>query len=97
MPADGRRMAPAPHLQAGHGSFTGPVRGRPWKADGVPDRATGTDAVRYASVDTAPHRRTVTCLDTQRDKKKNGPAGAFPQPGGRFRRWWQVLGSNNVG
>ena len=29
-----------------------PVRARPWKADGYTDRATGTDAVRYTSVDT---------------------------------------------
>jgi hypothetical protein len=30
-----------------------PVRGRPWKTSGYTDRATGTDAVRYTSVDTA--------------------------------------------
>jgi hypothetical protein len=36
-----------------------PVRGRPWKADGYPDRATGTDVVRYTSVDTATQRSTV--------------------------------------
>jgi hypothetical protein len=36
------------------------VRGRPWKADGYTDRATGPDAVRYASVDTSTYRPTVT-------------------------------------
>ena len=30
------------------------VRARPWKASGCTDRATGTDAVRYASVDSPP-------------------------------------------
>jgi hypothetical protein len=47
-----------------------PVRGRPWKADGYTDRATGTDAVRYTSVYTAAHRPTVTHLYTRRDKKE---------------------------
>ena len=32
---------------------TRPVRGRPRKADRDSDRATGTDAVRYASVNAA--------------------------------------------
>jgi len=71
-----------------------PVRGSPWKADGYTDRATGTDAVRYTSVDTATHRRAVTHPDTRRDEKETARRAAFPQPGGRFRRWWQVLGSN---
>jgi hypothetical protein len=50
--------------------------------------------VRYMSVTTAPHRPAVTHPDTWRDKKKTAPRAAFPQPTGRFRRWWQVLGSN---
>ena len=70
-----------------------PVRGRPWKADGHTDRATGTDAVRNTSVDTATYRLTVTHADTQRDKKETAPRAALTQPEGRFR-WWQVLGSN---
>ena len=32
--------------------------------------------------------------DTQWDKKETARRAAFPQPAGRFRRWWQVLGSN---
>src|SRR5271167_101050 len=32
--------------------------------------------------------------DTRRDKKETACLAAFPQPAGRFRRWWQVLGSN---
>ena len=71
-----------------------PVRGRPWKADGYTDRATGPDAVRYTSVDTATHRPTVTHRDTRRDKKETARLAENSQLAGRFRRWWQVLGSN---
>jgi len=74
--------------------MAGPVRGRPWKADGYTNRATGTDAVRYTSVDTATYLLTVTHADTRRDKKETAPRAALTQPGGRFRWWWQVLGSN---
>src|SRR5579859_4762526 len=43
---------------------------------------------------TATHRPAVTQPDTRRDKNETAPTAAFPQPGGRFRWWWQVLGSN---
>ena len=46
------------------------------------------------SVTTATHRPMVTHPDTRRDKKETARRAAFPQPAGRFRRWWQVLGSN---
>ena len=46
------------------------------------------------SVTTAMHRPIVTHPDTWRDRKETARRAAFPQPGGRFRRWWQVLGSN---
>jgi hypothetical protein len=74
--------------------LTRPVRGRPWKADGYTDRATGLDAVRHASVDTATHRLTVTYCDTRRDTKETARLAENSQLAGRFRRWWQVLGSN---
>ena len=70
---------------------------RPWPsvaADGYTDRATGLDAVRYASVDTATYRRTVTRLDTRRDKKETARQRENSQQAGRFRSVWQVLGSN---
>jgi hypothetical protein len=54
-----------------------PVRGRPWKADGYTDRATGPDAVRYTSVDTATHRPTVTLRDTRRDEKETARRSRF--------------------
>jgi hypothetical protein len=46
------------------------------------------------SVTTATHRPAVTHPDTWRDKKETARRAAFPQRAGRFRRWWQVLGSN---
>ena len=51
-------------------------------------------STRTLSATTATHRPTVTDNDTWRDKKKTARRAAFPQPAGRFRRWWQVLGSN---
>src|SRR6266487_3388692 len=45
-------------------------------------------------VDTAMHRPTVTHPDTWRDEKETARRAASPQRAGRFRRWWQVLGSN---
>src|SRR3989442_913993 len=50
--------------------------------------------VIYTSVDTAAHRPAVTHPDTRRDKEETARRAAFPQRAGRFRRWWQVLGSN---
>ena len=43
---------------------------------------------------TAIHRPVVTHPDTRRDKKETARQTAFPQLAGRFRWWWQVLGSN---
>jgi hypothetical protein len=52
--ATGRNSRPAPRPTSGQDTLSArPVRGRPWKASGYTDRATGTDAVRYTSVDTA--------------------------------------------
>ena len=85
-----RRPASSPGYAAG--------AARPWPSVKQPtvrtDRDEGTNPVRYASVDTATRRPAVTHRDTWRDKNKTAPTAAFPQPGGRFRRWWQVLGSN---
>jgi len=46
------------------------------------------------SVDTATQRSTALQGDTRRDKKKTARIAENPQLAGRFRRWWQVLGSN---
>jgi hypothetical protein len=71
-----------------------PVRGRPWKADGAHRPSWRPDAVRYMSVDTATRRSTALHDDTRRDKKETARIAENPQLSGRFRRWWQVLGSN---
>jgi hypothetical protein len=60
-------------------------------------RSSWPDAVRHMSLASAAHRRTVTHLDTWRDKKETACRAAFPQLAGRFRWWWQVRGSNLVG
>ena len=67
------------------------VRG---KADGAHRPFQGTDAVRYTSVDTATQRPAATQGDTPRDTEETARIAENPQLTGRFRRWWQVLGSN---
>ena len=71
-----------------------PVRGRPWKADGAHRPSQGPDAVRYTSVDTATQRSTAIQGDTWRDREETARIAENFQLAGRFRRWWQVLGSN---
>jgi hypothetical protein len=66
-------------------------------ADGVHRPSWRPDAVRYTSVDTATHRLTVAHIDTRRDKKETARLAENSQLAGRFRRWWQVLGSNQRG
>ena len=50
--------------------------------------------VIYMSVDTATQRSTAIQGDTWRDKKETARIAENSQLAGRFRRWWQVLGSN---
>ena len=71
-----------------------PVRGRPWKADGAHRPSWQPDAVRYVSVDTATQGPTALQGDTRWDKKETAQIAENSQLSGRFRRWWQVLGSN---
>jgi hypothetical protein len=57
---------------------------------------TGPDAVRYMSV----HNWNAGLSWTQRDlmrRKATAREPGYAQATGRFRRRWQVLGSNNVG
>ena len=72
---------------------------RPWPSVEKPtvrtDRPDGMDAVRYASVNTATHRLTVTHHDTQRDEKETArmarirSQGAVSAGGGRcWVRLW---------
>src|SRR5271157_494753 len=50
--------------------------------------------VFYMSVDTATQGPTALQGDTRRDKKETARIAENSQLSGRFRRWWQVLGSN---
>ena len=50
--------------------------------------------VRYTSVDTAARRSTALQDDTRRDREETARQRENSQLAGRFRRWWQVLGSN---
>jgi hypothetical protein len=63
-------------------------------ADGAHRPFQGTKPVRHASVDTATQRSAATQGDTGRDRERRTASHENPQPAGRFRRWWQVLGSN---
>jgi hypothetical protein len=57
-------------------------------------RSFRPDAVIYMSLTIAAYRPIVTRPETRRDKNKTARRAAFPQRAGRFRWWWQVLGSN---
>jgi len=63
-------------------------------ASGAVNRLLRPDSVRHMSVTTATRRLTAAHHETQRDKKEKARETGNPQPTGRFRRWWQVLGSN---
>ena len=71
----------------------------PWPSVEKPtvrtDRPDGPDAVRYSytSVDTATYRPAATYRIHGVTRRKRS-CGRVSEPGGRFRRWWQVLGSN---
>jgi hypothetical protein len=67
------------------------VRGKPTESPAV---LTTWTLVRYVSVDPATQRSTARQGDTPRDTEETAHVAAYPQPAGRFRRWWQVLGSN---
>ena len=72
----------------------GTKRAQIGKASGYTHRSFRPFAVHHMYATTAPHRPVVTHADTRRDKKETARRAAFPQQAGRFRRWWQVLGSN---
>jgi hypothetical protein len=71
-----------------------PVRGRPRKTDAAHRPSWGTNPVRYASVDTATQGPTARQGDTRWDREETARQHENSQLPGRFRGWWQVLGSN---
>jgi hypothetical protein len=79
--SQGKRLAQR-RMRSRNGHPRGPC---PWPSVEKPtvctDRSGGPDAVRYTSVDTATHRRTVTHCDTRRDKNKTAPRARFRSQG----------------
>ena len=63
-------------------------------ASGSVNRSSCPDSVRHMSVTTAMQGHTAAHHDTQRDNSKAARKPGYAQATNRFRRWWQVLGSN---
>jgi hypothetical protein len=63
-------------------------------ASGSVNRSSGPDSVRHMSVTTAMQGLTAAHRETQRDNSKTARESGKIQLTGYFRRWWQVLGSN---
>jgi len=80
----GKRQARAPH-----GTGTGTP------SSGYPHRSLAPIPVRHASVDTATQRPTALQGDTRRDREETARLAETSQLAGRFRRVWQVMGSNH--
>ena len=66
----------------------------PW-AEAITLHEAAVQAARSLSVTTAMHQPVVTHRDTRRDEEETARRTAFPQMTGRFRWWWQVMGSNH--
>jgi hypothetical protein len=64
------------------------------RASGSVNRWLRPESVRHMSVTTATQRLTPAHHETQRDTSKKARKTGKTQLTGRFRRWWQVLGSN---
>src|SRR6266567_7046705 len=99
-PADG---APSSQRSAEHPAswhrFSAPTgtrdrRGPSVAVRGKPTVHTDRPSGRTPSVDTATQRPAAPQGDTWRDREETARIAGNSQPGGRFRRWWQVLGSN---
>ena len=63
-------------------------------ASGAVNRLLRPESVRHMSVTTATQRLTAAHRETRRDNSKTAREPGYAQATGRFRRWWQVLGSN---
>jgi hypothetical protein len=64
------------------------------ETSGSVNRSLRPDSVRHMSVTTARQGLPAAHHDTQRDKRKKAREPGYAPVTGRFRRWWQVLGSN---
>ena len=63
-------------------------------SSGYPHRSLAPIPVRYASVDPATSRSKALQGEACWDRAETARLAENSQPAGRFRRWWQVLGSN---
>jgi hypothetical protein len=84
-PSAHQRFFPGPGADGGH---------RDPRASGSVNRSSSPESVRHMSVTTAMQGLTAAHHDTRRDKSKTARAPGYAQATGRFRWWWQVLGSN---
>jgi len=75
-------------------AWRGTVGHRDPGASGSVNRLLRPGSVRHMSVTTAMQGLTAAHHDTQRDNNKAAREPGYAQAKGRFRRWWQVLGSN---
>jgi hypothetical protein len=91
LPGPGTRRRP---LADAHGHAALTVRYEVAGASGYTHRRFCPDAVRHTSATTATRRTTAARDETARDEKETAHDAAYMQRAGRFRRWWQVLGSN---
>ena len=98
--------APAPRGRFDRSPRPGP-RPRRFRGPSADTRGCALDSAAHAkpehaasaarpwpSVDTATPRSTATQGDTPRDREETARIAENSQLAGRFRRWWQVLGSN---
>ena len=94
-PGAGRDARPAQRRPSSYGRAA--AAARPWPSV-ESRRCTPTVLAagrrRYVSVDTATQGPTALQGDTRWDKKETARIAENSQLSGRFRRWWQVLGSN---
>ena len=63
-------------------------------ASGAVNRWLRPESVRHMSVTTATQGLTTAHHETRRHSSKKARETRYPQLADRFRRWWQVLGSN---
>ena len=91
---------PGPHPGI-TGDLPGPASPSPGRTPAATEEASGSvnrllrpDSVRHMSVTTAMQRLTMAHHDTRCDSTKAAREPGYTPVTGRFRRWWQVLGSN---
>src|SRR5216683_8105715 len=93
-PCEGQTRPPPVIFRGPGGLFTEDRGHRNPGASGSPNRWLRPESVRHMSVTTAMQGLTAAHHDTRRDSSNKAREAGNTQLTGRFRRWWQVLGSN---